>query len=53
MTLPKPTFSVPTFSCDRLVSTMIGHFTTRLEVEARKAGGALGAEAIRDRKSVV
>ncbi|HSV27909.1 MAG TPA: hypothetical protein VLL76_00080, partial [Candidatus Omnitrophota bacterium] len=35
-------------ACEAIAHTMIGHFTTRLEVEARKAGGALSAEAIRD-----
>jgi hypothetical protein len=33
--------------CQAIAGTMIGHFVTRLEVEARKAGGALSAEAIR------
>ncbi len=39
MLRPKP--------CQAIAGTMIGHFVTRLEVEARKAGGALSAEAIR------
>ena len=34
-------------ACEAIAHTMIGHFTTRLEVEARKAGGKLTAEAIR------
>lgn len=34
-------------ACTAIAHTMIGHFTTRLEVEAGKAGGALTAEAIR------
>jgi hypothetical protein len=37
--LPKP--------CLAIAGTMIGHFVTRLEVEAAKAGGALSAERIR------
>jgi len=35
-------------ACEAIANTMIGHFATRLEVEARKAGGALSADAIRD-----
>src|SRR5512145_1244747 len=34
-------------ACEAIANTMIGHFATRLEVEARRAGGALSAEAIR------
>lgn len=34
-------------ACSAIANTMIGHFTTRLEVEARRAGGSLTAEAIR------
>lgn len=34
-------------ACQAIANTMIGHFATRLEVEARKAGGALAAEDIR------
>lgn len=34
-------------ACEAVANTMIGHFATRLEVEARRAGGALSAEAIR------
>ncbi|HTH17080.1 MAG TPA: hypothetical protein VL974_10535, partial [Magnetospirillum sp.] len=34
-------------ACEAIASTMIGHFATRLEVEARKSGGALRAEDIR------
>jgi hypothetical protein len=33
--------------CRDIAATMIGHLTTRLEVEAAKAGGQLSAEAIR------
>jgi len=33
--------------CRDIAATMIGHFTTRLEVEAAKAGGRLDAAAIR------
>lgn len=35
-------------ACESIAHTMIGHFATRLEVEAAKAGGALTAEAIRN-----
>ncbi|MCR6630805.1 MAG: hypothetical protein NVV74_12565 [Magnetospirillum sp.] len=35
-------------ACEAIANTMIGHFATRLEVEARKHGGQLSAEAIRD-----
>jgi hypothetical protein len=34
-------------ACEAIANAMIGHFATRLEVEARKAGGSLTAEAIR------
>jgi len=34
-------------ACATIANVMIGHFATRLEVEARRAGGALDAEAIR------
>ena len=34
-------------SCQAIASTMIVHFVTRLEVEARKSGGRLTAQAIR------
>ena len=34
-------------ACSAIANTMIGHFATRLEVEARRAGGSLDAEAIR------
>lgn len=34
-------------ACAAIADTMISHFTTRLEVEARKHGGTLTAEAIR------
>ena len=34
-------------ACSAIANTMIGHFATRLEVEARRAGGSLSAEAIR------
>lgn len=37
----------PTACCETIASTMIGHFATRLELEAHKAGGGLDAEAIR------
>ncbi|MGE5547039.1 MAG: hypothetical protein ACM33T_09085 [Solirubrobacterales bacterium] len=43
---PKPKTAGP-HCCEAISNTMIGHFTTRLEVEARKAGGQLTAEAIR------
>ena len=33
--------------CESVAATMIGHFATRLELEANKAGGGLDAEAIR------
>jgi len=33
--------------CETIAGTMIGHFATRLELEAKKAGGQLSAEAIR------
>lgn len=33
---------------ESLAATMIGHFATRLDVEARRAGGQLSAQAIRD-----
>jgi hypothetical protein len=33
--------------CAAISETMIGHFTTRLEVEAKKAGGSLSGDAIR------
>ena len=33
--------------CESIAATMIGHFATRLELEAKKAGGALDADAIR------
>lgn len=32
--------------CENVAATMIGHFATRLEVEARKRGGSLTLEAI-------
>ncbi|HLO78224.1 MAG TPA: hypothetical protein VK196_17345 [Magnetospirillum sp.] len=35
-------------ACEAIANTMIGHFATRLEVEARRAGGMLSAEAIRE-----
>lgn len=35
-------------ACQSIAQTMIGHFTTRLEVEARKSGGSLTAEEIRE-----
>lgn len=35
-------------ACESIANTMIGHFVTRLEVEAHKAGGALTAQAIRE-----
>ena len=34
-------------ACAAIANTMIGHFATRLEVEARRAGGSLSADAIR------
>lgn len=34
-------------ACAAIADTMIGHFATRLEVEARKRGGTLTPEAIR------
>lgn len=34
-------------ACEAIANTMIGHFVTRLEVEAHRAGGALSAGAIR------
>lgn len=34
-------------ACEAIANTMIGHFATRLEVEAHKQGGTLTAEAIR------
>lgn len=34
-------------ACKAIAHTMIGHFATRLEVEARKAGGSLTADDIR------
>lgn len=34
-------------ACEAVANTMIGHFTTRLEVEAQRAGGVLSAAAIR------
>lgn len=34
-------------ACAAIAETMIGHFATRLEVEAHKNGGSLTAEAIR------
>lgn len=34
-------------ACEAIANTMIGHFATRLEVEAHRAGGSLSAEAIR------
>lgn len=34
-------------ACEAIANTMIGHFATRLEVEAHRAGGTLSAEAIR------
>ena len=36
-----------TACCEDIAATMIGHFATRLELEANKAGGALDATAIR------
>ncbi|MBI5165480.1 MAG: hypothetical protein HY985_16440 [Magnetospirillum sp.] len=33
--------------CETVSATLIGHFSTRLEVEAAKAGGSLSAAAIR------
>ncbi|MGE5514572.1 MAG: hypothetical protein ACM31D_02000 [Bacteroidota bacterium] len=35
-------------ACEAVATTMIGHFATRLEVEANRAGGSLSAAAIRD-----
>ncbi|CAA7621283.1 conserved hypothetical protein [Magnetospirillum sp. LM-5] len=35
-------------ACEAIANTMIGHFTTRLEVEAARRGGALSAAAIRE-----
>ena len=43
----KPAAEAPYAPCLSIAGTMIGHFTTRLEVEAGKAGGSLSAEAIR------
>ncbi|MEW5726285.1 MAG: hypothetical protein AB1918_00525, partial [Pseudomonadota bacterium] len=34
-------------ACEAIGPTMVGHFATRLETEARKAGGALSADQIR------
>lgn len=34
-------------ACEAIAETMIGHFATRLEIEAKKAGGALTAAQIR------
>lgn len=34
-------------ACEAIANTMIGHFATRLEVEAGKRGGSLNAEEIR------
>ncbi|MEW5727435.1 MAG: hypothetical protein AB1918_06375, partial [Pseudomonadota bacterium] len=34
-------------ACEAIGHTMVGHFATRLETEARKAGGALSADQIR------
>jgi hypothetical protein len=34
-------------ACEAVANTMIGHFATRLEVEAQRAGGSLSADAIR------
>lgn len=34
-------------ACEAIANTMIGHFATRLEVEAARAGGSLSAAAIR------
>ena len=46
MTDPDPPPAGPR-ACAAIANVMIGHFATRLEVEARRAGGALGADAIR------
>lgn len=35
-------------ACAAIANTMIGHFATRLEVEAHRAGGVLTVQAIRD-----
>lgn len=43
---PKPLSAGPA-CCENIAATMIGHFATRLEVEATKSGGALPASAIR------
>lgn len=45
-TSPKTTSHGPS-CCESVGSTMIGHFVTRLEVEAGKAGGSLDAAQIR------
>ncbi|MGE5504809.1 MAG: hypothetical protein ACM31L_10335 [Actinomycetota bacterium] len=47
MAPPRTTAPLPK-ACQAIAGTMIGHFITRLEVEAGKAGGALSAERIRE-----
>jgi hypothetical protein len=50
MTAPAPKAkdsSAGTQCCQGIAATMIGHLVTRLEVEAKKAGGSLDAEQIR------
>lgn len=47
MTADSKTLPAGPKACEAIAHTMIGHFATRLEVEAKKAGGTLSAEAIR------
>lgn len=47
MSNEEPPLSVGPKACEAIANTMIGHFATRLEVEATRAGGSLSAEAIR------
>lgn len=51
MTITHPSPSLPSSSgakaCEVVANTMIGHFVTRLEVEAHRAGGTLTVAAIR------
>lgn len=49
MTAVEPASPAPTGprACEAIANTMIGHFATRLEVEAGKHGGSLSADEIR------
>jgi hypothetical protein len=48
MTTTEPPPAAGLRACEAIANTMIGHFATRLEVEAGRRGGQLSAEDIRD-----